>query len=234
MTYRHFDMNNDHSQIIYYPRKEWDDATNPFGKLDFNSSFTQKLLEIKESFSVISEDTYLHADLKSSSSKNEDRFLTEYERNLMEMSVSFNGEEYKRLVDKLSYELEEALDLYQYESDSDSKAEDLIIDIEHRYSFQILGSVVQTVYTRHYNRPFYLIEICNALMRYDLEEVDPWATVMLTGLINHPDEAVLEVVVQLIDNWRNKSLIPTLSTINVSSDWLRDYIDEVVRGLECE
>ena len=99
---------------------------------------------------------------------------------------------------------------------------------------RILGEVIQNIYVQHFDNPLYLLGICRALLRYDLDEVKPWGAAMLAGLLNHPDERVKEYTVQLIDNWSDVELLPILKTLQVTTDWLQDYIKDVVESLEKE
>lgn len=137
------------------------------------------------------------------------------------------------LVAKLVTQLENALDLYDdEEGKSVSSAEKTIIEIEKKHKMRILGEVVQTVYVRHFHNASYLVGICNSLLRYDLDEVQPWGATMLAGFLNHPDERVQEATVQLIDNWADTELLPILKTLQVSSKWLENYVNDVVINLE--
>ena len=107
-----------------------------------------------------------------------------------------------------------------------------MIDIEKNHSMKMLGDVIQTIYIRNFDNSSIMAGICKALMRYDIEEVTPWGPTMLAGLINHPSEMVKEYVVELIDNWDDKELLPILSTIEIKSKWLTNYINDVVDRLE--
>ena len=178
-----------------------------------------------------SETTFEFASVASDSCKKETRLLTPFEHILNMETVAEEKKKYNQTIDRLSAKLESYLALYPYETELLSESEDFIIEIEHKYKFHILGDVVQTVYSRNYDKSHYMVGICKALLRYDLDEVRPWGVVLLSGLINHPDETVKEYVVQLIDNWNDKELLPILRTIEVSSEWLRDYINEVVNSL---
>lgn len=136
------------------------------------------------------------------------------------------------LVERLFWELVSALQFFEYENENFTSAEKKIIEIEHRYNMRILGEIIQNVYVRHFDNPRYLTGICKALLRYDLDEVSPWGVIMLTGFLNHPDEQVKEYAIQLIDNWNDTELLPILKTLHVSSEWLNNYINDVIENLE--
>ena len=154
------------------------------------------------------------------------------ERLIIKRTALDDEEEKDKLVNNLVEELKRLLENYDENDDEFSAAEQKIIDIEHQHRMRILGEVVQTVYVHCFDRPMFLVGICKALLRYDLDEVNPWGSTMLAGLINHPDERVKEYVIQLIDNWKDTDLLPILKTIQVSEDWLQDYINDVVETME--
>lgn len=55
---------------------------------------------------------------------------------------------------------------------------------------------------------------------------------ILIGLLNHKNETVKEYAVMLLDNWKDKSLVPVLRNIDCKSKWLQEYIKDVLFSLE--
>lgn len=143
-----------------------------------------------------------------------------------------NKENRKLLIEQLVNELITELNLFTLDSDEYSSAEKKIIHIANNYSFDILGDVIQSIYITNFNKSNYLCGICRALMRYDLEELNPWGVVIIPGLLNHKDETVKEYAVALIDNWNSTLLLPVLKNLDIKQDWLKDYINTVVERLE--
>ena len=60
----------------------------------------------------------------------------------------------------------------------------------------------------------------------------PWGQSIVIGLINHRSSNVKERVISLIDNWGDRSLLPALKNIEISSTWMREYVDSVIAYLE--
>ena len=160
--------------------------------------------------------------------------LTKIDKLIVRRNASEEEIEKNKVVAELVQKLEKALEMFDAEDEDYSSSERIVIQIEHNYQMRILGEVIQDIYVHHFDNPLYLLGICNALLRYDLDEVRPWGAAMLAGLINHPDERVKEYAVQLIDNWCDVELLPILKTLQVSSGWLSDYIKDVVKNLEKE
>lgn len=189
----------------------------------FNVSFFDKLLDVETS------------SVSESDCLNESNNVFSRVDLSIARRIALN-DEIKRdeLINKLIVDLEKELDLFDDESEEYSSAERKIIEIEHKYNMRVLGEVIQNIYVRHFDNPLYLCGICRALLRYDLDEAKPWGAAMLTGLLNHSDDRVKEYTIQLIDNWCDVELLPILKALQVSTDWLRDYIMDVVDRLENE
>lgn len=199
-----------------------------------NVSSSAKILPVSFESSESDEKTSTFSQTETSTEIINNNVFSELNRLLVKRNVVDEEAEKDKIVDKLVYELEEELDLFDEESEAYSSAERKIIEIEHNYKMRILGEVIQRIYVQHFDNPLYLIGICRALLRYDLDEVKPWGAVILAGLLNHPDERVKEYAVQLIDNWNDVELLPLLKTLQVTTDWLKDYIKDVVESLERE
>lgn len=137
-----------------------------------------------------------------------------------------------QLVLELKQKLFYALKRNSAEGDGVSPAEQLVINIAQEHSFRILGEVAQEMYLQYNDYPNILTGLCECLERFDGEEVMPWGPIMLMGLLCHKNESVKEAAAILVENWAEISLLPALRNIEVHSDWLKAYIESVIKGLE--
>ena len=195
-------------------------------------SSSVKILPVSFDSSESNEETSVFAETRTSTEIINNSGFSELNRMLARRNIIDEEAEKDRVIEKLAYELEEELNLFDEENEEYSSAERKIIEIEHDYKMRILGEVIQHIYVRNFDNPLYLIGICRSLLRYDLEEVKPWGVAMLAGLLNHSDERVKEYTIQLIDNWSDVELLPLLKTLQVTTGWLKDYIKDVVENLE--
>ena len=137
-----------------------------------------------------------------------------------------------QLVLELKQQLFYALRRSDTDSDGVSPAEQLVINIAQKHSFRILGEVAQGMYLQYNDSPSILTGLCECLERFDGEEVMPWGPTMLMGLLGHKNESVKEAAAILVENWAEISLLPALRNIEIHSDWLKAYIESVIKGLE--
>lgn len=210
--------------------------------LEKNENETEIKFEHKETsskeFFVLLKNYFFHSDsseekaLVSSTSELKKQELSPFEKYLIEYKAKREQEKINQLIDKLTWEL--ILELKYFSSDDSeiSSAERKILDIEEKYSFRILGEVLQTIYVKYNDYPNMLAGICKGLERFDLDEVLPWGPTMLSGLLVHKSEVVKEYAVSLVENWSDTTLLPILRNLECSSLWLQEYISDVVKYLE--
>ncbi len=138
----------------------------------------------------------------------------------------------KQRLASLTTELVTYLKYFSVDDSEMSVAERKILEIEEKYSFQVLGEILQRIYVDYFDCPQMLAGICKGLARFDAQEVYPWGQTMLTGLLGHKDEMVLEYAVTLVENWADASLLGILRGVNCQSQWLREYVGDIVEYLE--
>lgn len=170
--------------------------------------------------------------LDSSTFEPKKQEISMYENCLLEYKAKKEQERIAQLIEKSARELAVELKYFSVDSSEISSAERKMLDIEERFSFRVLGEVLQTIYVRYNDYPNMLAGICKGLERFDLDEVLPWGPIMLSGLLVHKSEIVKEYAVSLIENWSDVALLPILRNIECSSLWLKEYISDVVKYLE--
>ena len=139
--------------------------------------------------------------------------------------------EKKELISRLVKMLERELLKWSTEDFIPSSAEKCIIKIEHMFGFSVMGDVIQYIIGNNYDKVDFICGICEALMRYDFEELLPWGRTLLPSLIIHPSEDIKRWAMLLVDNWNDVRLLPMLANIEVCSPLLKEYLDEVVNNL---
>ena len=140
--------------------------------------------------------------------------------------------QYDQLMAQVEKRITMALKEYSLESETLSQAEEAICETAEKYSMRFLGDVLTGIYTNCYDQPSVIAGICSSLERFDAKEVSPWGQSIIIGLINHKNDIVKERVISVIDNWGDVSLLPALRNIEISSIWMKEYIDGVIRYLE--
>lgn len=151
---------------------------------------------------------------------------------LQSIAARKEQERYKNVIDDLVTELVSDLKRYSHDEEYFVVLEHHICNIEHEYSFETMGTVLQTIYVKYNDHPKMLVGICKALCRYDLSEVMPWGPTMLSGLLNNRSELVKEYAIELVENWADVSMLPLLKGLEISSKWLYDYLQDVINCLE--
>ena len=143
-----------------------------------------------------------------------------------------NESDYNAEINESVKLLSRALIEFDYDEDTPSDAEKLIISISKEKSLRFLGEVVQRIYLACNDNDRALVGICVSLERFSNNEVMPWGLTMLIGLLNHKSVRVKEAALSLIDNWESIDLLPVLRNLECKSDWMQDYVNAVVHRLE--
>ena len=139
---------------------------------------------------------------------------------------------YEELLRTKEQEVLYALRNFSFEYEMESQAEELILCLAEKYSMRFLGEILSNIYIKYFGEQRVISGICVSLERFDPDEVSPWGQSIVIGLINHKSLMVQERVVNLIDNWGDKSLLPALKNIDVHSTWMREYVDSVIAYLD--
>ena len=76
--------------------------------------------------------------------------------------------------------------------------------------------------------------ILRVISHFSYNEVYPQGVTISTAALCHFDRTVKEDAIRAIENWERPELLPLLRTIDVRDEWLRSYVEQVMRDLETE
>ena len=158
--------------------------------------------------------------------------ISEEEKAQFSDEVKSKEREYDQLVKLIEKKLTKALKEYSLESETLSQAEEMVCEVADRYPLRLLGEVLTGIYINCYDQQNVIAGICSSLERFDATEISPWGQSIVIGLVNHKSDLVKERVISLIENWGDTSLLTVLKNIDISSTWMREYVNGVIAYLE--
>lgn len=158
--------------------------------------------------------------------------VSEEEKAQFSDEVKNKEREYDQLVRLVEKKLTKALKEYSLESETLSQAEEMVCEVADRYPLRLLGEALTEIYIKCYDQQSVIAGICSSLERFDASEVSPWGQSIVIGLVNHKSDLVKERVISLIENWGDTSLLTVLKSIDISSTWMREYVNGVITYLE--
>ncbi len=203
--------------------------------LIISSSFEDGLLEFDEEFPFVNSVTAtspLNNDEANSSNFGNARSSLEIEKYTLGFVAKYVKEQKKALLKHITNDLVSKLRYFSYDDESMDAIWMTYDSILEKISIEYLGEVLQGIFLSHNDYPNILCGICRLLTSLELDEVYPWGPMILVGLLNHKNETVKEYSVILLDNWKDKSLIPVLRNIDCHSSWLQAYVQDVLLSLE--
>ena len=154
-----------------------------------------------------------------------------YDRNALLLGRS-RSEEREKLKDHIKGELVMLLLHYSMECDTVSPSEVRIHKIANEYSMSFLGEILQAIVLEYPENSNILAGICVALEGFDAKEVYPWGQTIFMNLVHHKSDMVKERIISLFENWEDRSLLPSLKNVEISSNWMREYFEDVISSFE--
>lgn len=159
------------------------------------------------------------------------RYPLLYEQKIFDELLRHNEEVRNQSIKEFVSKLVERMRFYNYDQDSEDMIWPIVDEIS-AISLSILGSVFQNICIQNYEFPNILCAIAKCLCSYDLTQTAEWGSMILISLLNHKNDTVKEYAVFLLENWKNKSLLPILKNVDCQASWLREYINSVICSLE--
>lgn len=171
-------------------------------------------------------------DIKSSTPTLPMKPVSEEEKAQIYDEVKNQEREHDQIIKLLEKKLTKVLKDYSLESEMLSQAEEMVCEVADKYPLRLLGEALTSIYIRCYDQQNVIAGICCSLERFDATEVSPWGQSIVIGLVNHKSDLVKERVISLIENWGDVSLLKVLKNIDISSKWMREYVNGVIAYLE--
>lgn len=194
--------------------------TSGLQKDDFNKkNFFDSYINVFKKNQIESDSKCIDSEnIDSTSSFDTFGDIKKYELEIKELSKTLSNELYQAL--------KKAKDFDQYR-----EAEDILINIEKKYSFNIMGTVVQNIFSEHSGEVIPMSILCDCLCRYDYREVIPWGSTFVAALINNKSTIILEHLASLIDSWCDKELLNIISNISIKEKWLQNYFEKIKKRM---
>lgn len=160
------------------------------------------------------------------------RVINQSNEQILRYSVK-NAETKEQYVEEQYKILLDYLEDGQFNEGSILLAERCVIDIAETKGFDILGEILQKISIDKYSEcPQILSSICQILRRFDLQEVSPWAPIMIGLYLHNKDDEVKSDAISLFDNWNDIESLKLLKGMEFKQGWITEYVKDIIRGIE--
>lgn len=156
----------------------------------------------------------------------------ELERNVLVNQASLDITRRKEYIEENSKQLTKLFSLYNYDEESENLFWPYVDKITLESSVATLGDILQDIIIKMADYPNVLCAIAKCLCSFDLSETYPWGYFTLIPLLGHRSDQVKEYGIMLLENWESPTLLPLLRNFECSSQWLREYLYNVIKRLE--
>jgi hypothetical protein len=90
---------------------------------------------------------------------------------------------------------------------------------------------LQKVCIKNYSDKNILCGLLRVISHFDYYELTPQNILIATSAIAHRDEEVIECAIRCCENWDNYEVLNVLRNVKCHSDWMNDYLNEVIASI---
>lgn len=80
--------------------------------------------------------------------------------------------------------------------------------------------------------PSYAVETLFCLARIESPGTSEWRVALVRGALRRKDIGIRDAALQAVERWEERSVVPVLRSHRESEEWLREYLEEVIRYLD--
>ncbi len=183
-------------------------------KKEYSIVISNKMQSEKESSNVSISDASIISILQSSSDENT---INTLRLNILE----------KQFSDRLISLIKEESFEYGYDNQTDIFVRKLMN--ENR---TVTKEWLNNIFNRNFGNSIVIIGILRLIARFPHSDIAPQGQTMATAALIHKNFEVQECAIRAFESWASLESLEILKNIDVHLDWLRDYLDSVIRDIE--
>lgn len=111
---------------------------------------------------------------------------------------------------------------------------DILIEKQMSINAAATREWLNTIYLNNFSKPEVLMGILRLISRVSYEEILPQGQTMAIAALSHKDSEVQECGIRAFENWNSFENLSLLKNIEPTEDWLKDYLEQVISGIEVE
>lgn len=111
---------------------------------------------------------------------------------------------------------------------------DYLVSEQIRINASVTKEWLNSIFLENFNNVTVVVGILRVIARIDYFEVYPHGQTMAVAALSHEDIEVQDCGVRAFESWGTLESLKVLQTLKVATNWLQEYIDEVVSNLEEE
>jgi hypothetical protein len=114
-----------------------------------------------------------------------------------------------------------------------SKAHDIVKE-QMKINAMATKDWLSRIYVNNFQNTKILIGILQVISRFGREEIYPIGETIALASLSHKEEVVQETAIRVFESWGGESSLKILENVSVSSNWVKEYLDEVISDLKLE
>ena len=121
----------------------------------------------------------------------------------------------------------------EFEYGLDTKA-DILVRKKMEQNSLATKEWLNTIFIESLTNTGILLGVLIIVSRFDYSMIYPEGQIMATAALSHKDPEIQECGVRAFENWGNRNSLKILKNLKVPTEWLQEYINEVIDDLEKE
>ena len=106
-----------------------------------------------------------------------------------------------------------------------------MMDKDRLAALNSISTLFMNNYSSAKNKVSILVGILHIVSHFDYWSVYPSGQMMAVNALSHDNKEVNEYGVKCFENWENPDCIEKLEAVHYSSQWLQEYVDDVIQEL---
>jgi len=133
----------------------------------------------------------------------------------------------KEFTQKLLHYLREDEFEYGFENRAD-----LLVKNQMKNNLLATKEWLNKIYVNNFKNPEILIGILRLVARIDIDEISPEGKTMAIAALAHKNLEVQECGIRAFESWGTLDSLDILHNVKVQSEWLQDYLLQVIENIE--
>lgn len=109
---------------------------------------------------------------------------------------------------------------------------DLLVKEQMSINASVTRECLNTIFIENFGNPVIVIGILRLVARFENEVISPEGVTMATSAIAHKDGEICDCGIRAFESWGSYQHLPILRNIEPKEDWLKDYLNSVIKNIE--
>jgi hypothetical protein len=179
-------------------------------------------------------DNFTDSDYETSHDEffiNEQNFLFDFEEESTENKINKNRQ--LKLSQNLTNDFISIIKEENFEFGYKTRSEELLRE-QLKINELATRNWLNEIFIKYFKDQSVIIGIMRILSRFEPREIYPQGQTMAIAALAHSNDEIKELGIRAFENWPLPESLNILKNLDVSANWLKEYLEDVIQDLEEE